>query len=64
VYSGRLAILWKARLLLNSLKSVVDTSRFSVDALNDEKMKDGKKKFKKYIILCVNSFDYNLNGDI
>ncbi|XP_048779886.2 uncharacterized protein LOC125683116 [Ostrea edulis] len=41
VYSGRLTIPWKARLILNSLKSVVDTSRFSVDALNDEKLKDG-----------------------
>lgn len=41
VYSGRMANSWKARLILNSLKSVVDTSRFFVDALNDEKLADG-----------------------
>ncbi|XP_052721935.1 uncharacterized protein LOC128192914 [Crassostrea angulata] len=41
IYSGRMADSWKARLILNSLKSVVDTSQFFVDALNDEKLAEG-----------------------
>lgn len=44
VYSGRMADSWKGRLILNSLKSVVDTSQFFVDALNDEKLAEGRSE--------------------
>ncbi|XP_061177016.1 uncharacterized protein LOC133185730 isoform X1 [Saccostrea echinata] len=51
VYSGREAVPWKARLILNSLKSVVDTSKFTVDALNDEKLMEGV--WRKDAVLAV-----------
>lgn len=51
VYSGRMADSWKARLILNSLKSVVDTSQFFVDVLNDEKLADGRsEEMWKYVM--------------
>lgn len=51
IYSGRMADSWKARLILNSLKSVVETSQFFVDALNDEKLAEGRsEEMWKYVM--------------
>lgn len=51
VYSGRMADSWKARLILNSVKSVVDTSQFFVDVLNDEKLAEGRsEEMWKYVM--------------
>lgn len=44
VYNGKMAVPWKARLILDSLQSVADTSKYFVDALNEEKLTEGKSR--------------------
>ncbi|XP_078331860.1 uncharacterized protein LOC111114037 isoform X2 [Crassostrea virginica] len=51
VYNGKMAVPWKARLILDSLHSVADTSKYFVDALNEEKLTE--EIWKRDAVLVV-----------